>query len=287
MGTVRRAVVITCLHGFLGAPRDWDFLREAGLAIQTPPLDAIPPHGEILLGYSLGSRLALNALLSGARYERAIFVSTGLGIEDDLARSNRRASDEAWAWRFETEDFDSVVAGWNAQPVLAGPALSRTRDDYDSRGLREWSSGALPPIASRLQELTIPTLWIAGERDAKYVAEAKRAASLAREGRTAIIGDTTTNRAAHATDNEANRSANNRAADSATNGTRCGAALSVSGERKHESANHSAREQDPIFHEIFLGYAGALMDAMHPVQNSWSLQTFLPAQSKCRIAASR
>jgi 2-succinyl-6-hydroxy-2,4-cyclohexadiene-1-carboxylate synthase len=180
-------VVITCLHGFLGAPRDWDFLREAGFVIETPPLDAVPPRGDILLGYSLGGRLALHAVLAGARYERAIFVSTGLGIEDEAARQARRISDEAWAQRFESEEFDSVITDWNAQPVLTGPALSRTRGDYDSRALREWSSGVLPPVASRLHELTIPTLWIAGSRDAKYVAEAKRAASLARNARLSII----------------------------------------------------------------------------------------------------
>jgi 2-succinyl-6-hydroxy-2,4-cyclohexadiene-1-carboxylate synthase len=179
-------VVITCLHGFLGNPRDWDFLRDAGFDIETPPLDAVPPHGDTLLGYSLGGRLALQALLAGADYKRAILVSTGLGIEDESARAARRTSDEAWAQRFESEDFDAVMADWNAQPVLAGPALHRTRDDFDPRALREWSSGALPPVASRLHELTIPTLWIAGARDTKYVAEAKRGASRAR-GRVAIV----------------------------------------------------------------------------------------------------
>lgn len=178
--------MITCLHGFLGNPRDWDFLRDAGFDIETPPLDAVPPHGDTLLGYSLGGRLALQALLAGADYKRAILVSTGLGIEDESARAARRTSDEAWAQRFESEDFDAVMADWNAQPVLAGPALHRTRDDFDPRALREWSSGALPPVASRLHELTIPTLWIAGARDTKYVAEAKRGASRAR-GRVAIV----------------------------------------------------------------------------------------------------
>jgi pimeloyl-ACP methyl ester carboxylesterase len=181
-------MVITCLHGFLGNPRDWNFLRDAGFAIETPPLDAIPDHGDVLLGYSLGGRLALQALLAGANYRRAILVSTGLGIEDEEARAARRASDEVWAQRFEFEDFETVIADWNAQPVLAGPALHRTRDDYDPRALREWSSSALPPVASRLHELTIPTLWIAGARDSKYVAEAHRAASLAR-GRVAIVDD--------------------------------------------------------------------------------------------------
>ena len=187
MGTVRRAVVITCLNGFLGRPGDWDFLRDAGFAIETPPLDAIPPHGDVLLGYSLGGRMALRALLAGAQYERAIFVSTGLGSEEEAARAARRASDEAWAQRFENEDFDSVIAAWNAQPVLAGPALVRTREDYDFRALRAWSSGTLPSVASRLHELTIPTLWISGARDARYVAEARRAASLTAGGRVAVV----------------------------------------------------------------------------------------------------
>ncbi|MBV8544815.1 MAG: alpha/beta fold hydrolase [Acidobacteria bacterium] len=189
MGEVRRAVVITCLHGFLGNPHDWDFLRDAGFAIETPPLDAIPNRGDVLLGYSLGGRLALQALLAGANYKRAILVSTGLGIDDEELRAARRASDEAWAHRFESEDFDVVIADWNAQPVLAGPALTRTRDDYDPRGLREWSSGALPPVAARLHELTLPTLWIAGARDTKYVAEADRAATLARDGRAIIVNN--------------------------------------------------------------------------------------------------
>lgn len=182
-------MVITCLHGFLGAPCDWNFLRDAGFAIDTPPLDAIPPRGDTLLGYSLGGRLALHALLAGAQYERAVFVSTGLGVEGEANRAARRASDEAWAQRFESDDWDSVINAWNAQPVLAGPALFRSRHDYDPRALREWSSGALPLIAARLCELTIPTLWIAGARDAKYVAEAQRAASLACDARVAIVED--------------------------------------------------------------------------------------------------
>jgi 2-succinyl-6-hydroxy-2,4-cyclohexadiene-1-carboxylate synthase len=189
MGKVRRAVVITCLHGFLGHPRDWDFLRDAGFEIETPPLDAIPNDGDILLAYSLGGRLALQAILAGADYKRAILVSTALGIEDEQLRAARRASDEACAQRFESEDFENVLRDWNAQPVLAGPSLARTRDDYDPRGLREWSSGALPPVASRLHELTIPTLWIAGARDTKYVAEAKKAATLAPNARVEIIND--------------------------------------------------------------------------------------------------
>jgi 2-succinyl-6-hydroxy-2,4-cyclohexadiene-1-carboxylate synthase len=81
------------------------------------------------------------------------------------------------------------MAAWNKQLVLAGVSLARTRGDYEPRALREWSSGALAPVASRLHELTLPTLWIAGARDTKYAAEAHRAASIARNSQMAIVDD--------------------------------------------------------------------------------------------------
>src|SRR4051794_32343162 len=78
---VRRAMVITALHGFLGTPRDWDFLRYAGFPLVTPSVSGGPggaggartrpprslatlgmTEGDVLLGYSRGGRLALQAL---------------------------------------------------------------------------------------------------------------------------------------------------------------------------------------------------------------------------------
>ena len=69
------------------------------------------------------------------------------------------------------------MRAWNAQPVFGGHALDRDERDYDraelARQLREWSPAVLPP--PRLEEITTPILWIAGERDAKYVEIAQRA----------------------------------------------------------------------------------------------------------------
>jgi len=68
---------------------------------------------------------------------------------------------------------------WNAQPLFGG----HIRKAEPDRGkvvtqLRDYSIAKLPPLAPRLQEIAIPVLWIAGERDAKYVADAKRAVEL-------------------------------------------------------------------------------------------------------------
>ncbi|HEV8658344.1 MAG TPA: alpha/beta fold hydrolase [Thermoanaerobaculia bacterium] len=178
--------MIVALHGFLGRPADWDFLRDAGFDVDARELDDIPRSGDTILGYSMGGRLALHALFDGATYKRAVIISSGLGIEGERERAARREEDEKWARRFESEDWETVMRDWNAQPLFGGHVRVRRERDYDRRGvlkaLRDYSPATLPPLAPRLHEIEIPVLWIAGERDAKYVAEAERAVSLLPNG---------------------------------------------------------------------------------------------------------
>jgi len=173
-------MTITALYGFLGLPSDWEFLRRGGFEVVTPDLREIPMEGDTLLGYSLGGRLALHALLKGARYQSAVIVSAGLGVEID--REERLAQDERWASRFEHGEWYVLMRDWSALPIFGGQAMPRLESDFDrnelARQLREWSPAVLPPVADRLHEITIPVLWIAGSRDTKYVAEARRAAGL-------------------------------------------------------------------------------------------------------------
>jgi len=172
-------MTIVALHGFLGRPSDWDFLRDAGLDVDARELDDIPRSGETLLGYSMGGRLALHALLDVAKFERAVIVSSGLGLENEADRAARREADEKWARRFESEDWDVVMRDWNAQPLFGGHIRKAEPDRRKVvTQLRDYSVAKLPPLAPRLQEIAIPVLWIAGERDAKYVADAKRAVEL-------------------------------------------------------------------------------------------------------------
>jgi len=154
--------MIRTFSGFLGLPSDWDFL----------PWPHSPHEGDVLLGYSMGGRLALQ-LLEHQRFARAIIVSSGLNAPDD----ERRLRDDAWALRFESEEWSSLMRAWNAQAVFGGHAVERHERDYHrgelARQLREWSPAVLPP--PRLEQIETPILWIAGERDAKYVEVARRA----------------------------------------------------------------------------------------------------------------
>ncbi|HYC92367.1 MAG TPA: alpha/beta fold hydrolase [Thermoanaerobaculia bacterium] len=149
---------LTVLPGFLGLPSDFDFLPRVA--------------GNVLLGYSMGGRLALD-LLQRERFDKAVIISAGLNAPDEA----RRQRDEAWARRFETEEWSSLMQAWNAQPVFGGHVLERREEDYDrrelARQLREYSPAVLPP--PRLESIETPVLWIAGERDPKYLEIALRA----------------------------------------------------------------------------------------------------------------
>jgi 2-succinyl-6-hydroxy-2,4-cyclohexadiene-1-carboxylate synthase len=153
-------VGLTVLPGFLGLPSDFDFLPKV--------------QADVLLGYSMGGRLALRLLESGAAAaSAAVIISAGLNAPDE----GRRQRDEAWARRFESEEWSSLMRAWNAQDVFGGHVVERREADYDraelARQLREYSPAVLPP--PRLESIETPILWIAGERDTKYVNIAREA----------------------------------------------------------------------------------------------------------------
>jgi 2-succinyl-6-hydroxy-2,4-cyclohexadiene-1-carboxylate synthase len=173
-------MVMICLHGFLGRGADWDFLRDAGFDIRAPSLfagdslDAIRPEaGDVLLGYSMGARLALH-LMQTHRVAKAVLISAGIASPEP----GRQELDETWARRFESEPWESVVEAWNAQAVFGGRKnpLTRSESDYDRKklaaALRDWSPAVMH---MNLRDITTPTLWVAGEHDSKYRDAATRA----------------------------------------------------------------------------------------------------------------
>ena len=145
------------LHGFAQPPMAWDavraHLRTPAMATALPPMagaagwnDAIDrvarqvPTDAIVVGYSLGARVALG-LLARDRIAAAIFISMHPGLEDDAARADRRAADAAWSARLRTgADF---LDAWEAQPIFATAA----RADAAARAARRAARAALDPHA--------------------------------------------------------------------------------------------------------------------------------------------
>jgi 2-succinyl-6-hydroxy-2,4-cyclohexadiene-1-carboxylate synthase len=200
-------------HGFLGLPSDWQTLP---LDTITPSLfDIAPPHHlqhwgaqlnakiraeknpkRIGLGYSLGGRLLLHALLDDpCLWQGAILISTHIGLESVEKRRIRQQEDRIWANRFEKEPWDSLIPQWESQQIFAGcpPIAERHEKDYSRKlladALRSWSLGSQASLRERLRELSLPILWIAGERDSTYATMAKEACALCPQGQCEIVPD--------------------------------------------------------------------------------------------------
>ena len=150
--------------------------------------------GRALLGYSMGGRLALHALLERDHpWQAAVIVSAHPGLESPAERETRRTSDAAWATKALAGNWQEFLHAWNAQPVLGGPlrdpqasgSLVMRRREI-ARSFVDWSLGAQQPLWDRLHEITIPVLWVVGENDAKFRTLAERAVPLIPNSRLAI-----------------------------------------------------------------------------------------------------
>lgn len=170
-------------------------LAEFGKALNAEAGGAVSRGtGRVLLGYSMGGRLALHALLEKNHpWQAAVIVSAHPGLEDETEREARRASDAAWATRALTGNWQEFLVAWNAQPLLGGPMRDPqasgslvTRRREIARGFVDWSLGAQEPLWERLHEITIPVLWVAGENDPKFLDLAGRATALIPNSRLAV-----------------------------------------------------------------------------------------------------
>ena len=155
---------------------------------------------EVLAGYSLGGRLALRAVLrSPSSFRAVVLVGATAGIEEGPLRVQRAEADEKLASWMEAMSIEDIVGLWERQPLFADQsdalveAQRPGRLTHDQRALalllRTAGQGVLEPVWHELRALHLPLLAIAGARDEGYTAAAKRIASIAPNGRAAIVED--------------------------------------------------------------------------------------------------
>lgn len=202
------------LHGFLGRPSDWATVK-SHLSLQSHFRVFVPDYFKdnqlspensfeswannfvswvegqstssdvnILVGYSLGGRLALHALeKKPALFSKVIFVSTNPGFNDQLScfdphseeRKNRWMNDSHWAEEFLKAPWETVLRNWNAQPVFSGGSEEplRLEKDYSrenlSLALTQWSLAQQRNMRAVVKSQAQKLLWLAGEKDEKFV----------------------------------------------------------------------------------------------------------------------
>jgi 2-succinyl-6-hydroxy-2,4-cyclohexadiene-1-carboxylate synthase len=211
---------LVLLHGFGGTRRAWDGVSELLERERYLPLALdLPGHGAagagelpitfercvadvlaqaperfVLCGYSLGGRVALHIALSAPERVRALaLISCNPGIEDESERAARLRGDLELARQLETAPFERFIERWSAQPLFAADppevatlALAdqhRNRPELLAHVMRGLSVGAMQPLWRRLGQLRMPAGVLAGERDEKYIAIARRMAQELGDGR--------------------------------------------------------------------------------------------------------
>ncbi|WP_052888921.1 2-succinyl-6-hydroxy-2,4-cyclohexadiene-1-carboxylate synthase [Thermogemmatispora carboxidivorans] len=224
---------LVLLHGFTGSALSWGALLEefAGAGFKVIAFDlhghglseapatperysmehcqadllaalrqlGIAPREAILLGYSLGGRIALYCAFSGF-FRALILESASPGIADPQERAARQRQDEELAASIEREGVAAFVARWERLPLFASQqrlpegqraALRAQRLANRQQGLagslRGLGTGVQPPLHGRLPELKLPVLLICGALDEKFCSIGKEMVRLLPKATLAIV----------------------------------------------------------------------------------------------------
>lgn len=196
---------IVLVHGFTQTATTWDDVaRQLVDEVELVRVD-LPGHGgsadarlsfeetaaalgevggrATYVGYSMGGRLCLRLALDRPDLVTAlVLLGASPGVADPTERAERRRSEK----RLIVDILDSGDVGF-LHGALAQPAFETARPrptDLEVRrtnppdglaaALEALGTGGQTPLWDRLGDLTMPTLLVAGERDAKFVDIARR-----------------------------------------------------------------------------------------------------------------
>ena len=204
---------VVALHGFTGSHQDFEPLKslinEDQVEIVTPDW---PGHGKmkdetdankysleshmeiiskavgsskrvILLGYSMGGRLALNwALNHPERVQKLILIGASPGIADDTESAERLKGDQALAHFIRIHGVPPFIKYWNGKtffrplmslpPDRLNPILERRLKNTTeglALSLENVGTARLPSLWPRLKELRCAVDIVVGEKDPKFI----------------------------------------------------------------------------------------------------------------------
>jgi 2-succinyl-6-hydroxy-2,4-cyclohexadiene-1-carboxylate synthase len=171
-------------HGKTPLPEDqeWPLTRLADSVAEFAL--ALGIKQAIVLGYSMGGRVALHLVLQHPSLLSAlVLIGASPGIADANERQARWERDCALVVKLRERGVEWFADFWEQQPIFQSQArlsaekralLHRLHLDNDAEhlafALEQWSTGRQENLLPRLHEIRIPMLLLSGERDAKYCA---------------------------------------------------------------------------------------------------------------------
>jgi 2-succinyl-6-hydroxy-2,4-cyclohexadiene-1-carboxylate synthase len=180
---------IIALHGFFGHPRDFAplglphyaprifYTETKSLSDWAARYNPYMPNNSVLMGYSMGGRLALHCLLDNPnKYRAAIIMAANPGLVQD--RFERRIRDAQWAHKIQTKNWEFLLKEWDEQEVFGGVAgpLRHERDFHRQSlalCLKRFSLSSQDYLVPRINTLELPILWLCSQEELSQTADLK------------------------------------------------------------------------------------------------------------------
>lgn len=199
---------VTFLHGFTQTKESWlPVIDSLHVSVEAALLDC-PGHGEspvegrtleqsaedvansmkpgVLVGYSMGARIALHTALQSPHNVQALVLVSGTpGLRTKSERDDRKNSDNALAQYIEEIGVDTFIPEWLSNPMFQRLPMELAdiprRCSNSARGLadslRFAGTGTQASLWDQLPSLTMPVLVITGDNDEKFTEIARQMAS--------------------------------------------------------------------------------------------------------------
>lgn len=184
--------MIIGLHGFLGSPKDFDFLRSE-LDLYTPNLDQyvskspdvlqheilseVDSENNILIGYSFGARLAIGLFLrTPEKFKKLILLGGHAGLKHKAERLERQKFEQSICLKIKESSFDQLLTFWNGLDLFEkdSPINSEFKDpDVLQDYFKNYGLSKQPFYLDDLRENQSKVTWMFGAGDHKYVTYAK------------------------------------------------------------------------------------------------------------------
>ena len=179
-GCGRRILVDLIGHGKSDAPHRHSYPMDEAVQ-QVRSLAETLDEPPVLIGYSLGGRVAISAAVNGMSLRGLVTIGGRAGIADPEERTLRRFADDALADDIEEKGIAWFVDHWANRPFYASQktlgsshlAESRTQRLGNSchalaASLRGMGVAVQEPLGELLPRIDTPTLVMVGELDVRF-----------------------------------------------------------------------------------------------------------------------
>ena len=157
----------------------------------------------ILVGYSMGGRIALNFALSfGHRLKGLVLIGANPGIEAGAERDQRVDWETELCERLNRQGTSAFLNYWQSLPIIATQKriaapiwemMQNRRQTLDalevSKSIRGLGTGRMDSMWQDLAHLQCPLLFCAGQEDSKYCEIGNKVVERVPRGELAVIPD--------------------------------------------------------------------------------------------------